>query len=333
MSGLENLEARLAYNGGGNQAGRMNVDKLRALKKALLYSYQAQTIILEDGRLFRCLINADKMKEKYEDKIISIPFEEQCLGSFIEETQEISMERLTEGDNRVGMKPGDVFRWREDNDDYWLVFLRRSEETAYFRAEIRRCMYKVKINDNIYPVYVKGPSTIDIDWNTRRELGSWNDLNYDATMYITKNKETEQFLHRFTKIEIKGKPWEIQGVDNISMDGIITVALKETYSNTLEKKEEEYKKEHPEEKPVIDEDTPHIAGAATVYPYDDREYTIVNAEGGSWEVSDKKKVLILKQDENKALLQMRTGLSGQFKLFYKRENEEDIVLDITIETL
>ena len=35
MSGLDNLKLRLSYQGGNHQ-GRMNLDKLRSLKKALL---------------------------------------------------------------------------------------------------------------------------------------------------------------------------------------------------------------------------------------------------------------------------------------------------------
>ena len=40
---LETMKERINYNGGKEQESRMNVDKLRTLKKALLYSYQAAT--------------------------------------------------------------------------------------------------------------------------------------------------------------------------------------------------------------------------------------------------------------------------------------------------
>ena len=51
------------------------------------------------------------------------------------------------------MKPGDVFTWKENNTD-WLVYLRRYEETAYFRAEIRKCDYEIKVNDKKYKVLI-----------------------------------------------------------------------------------------------------------------------------------------------------------------------------------
>ena len=58
---LNTMKSRINYNGGAQQQARMNLDKLRSLKKALWYSYQAATAVLADGREFRCLINSDKL--------------------------------------------------------------------------------------------------------------------------------------------------------------------------------------------------------------------------------------------------------------------------------
>ena len=80
----DNINMRLNYTG-GNQQQRMNKDKLRGLKKALLYSYQAATLVTEDGREYRCLINPDKLKNDYDQKILSIPFEDIQLNSEKEE--------------------------------------------------------------------------------------------------------------------------------------------------------------------------------------------------------------------------------------------------------
>ena len=60
MSEIDTLQVRLNYLG-GNAEGRLQQDKLRTLKKSLLYSYQGSTIILQDNREFRCLINKDKL--------------------------------------------------------------------------------------------------------------------------------------------------------------------------------------------------------------------------------------------------------------------------------
>ena len=107
MSSLETLKTRIDYAGGANQEKRMNSDKLRSLKKALLYSYQAQTAILTDKREFRCLINHDKLKEDYDDKIISIPYDDICLNA--EQFKGKTKENL----QHIGMKVGDTFTWKE----------------------------------------------------------------------------------------------------------------------------------------------------------------------------------------------------------------------------
>ena len=196
MSGLENLQTRIQYRG-GKQEGRMIKDKEKALKKALLYSYQACTAILADGREFRCLINPDKLKTNYDDKIISIPFKDICVGRnnlAADSEQPVTsgtkpQGKTSEGEEEIGMKAGDVFKWKETNSD-WLVYLQRIEEDAYFRAEIRRCRHEVKINDTIYKVYAAAIDRDEISWITKQNI-SFNELNYGLNMFITKNQETE----------------------------------------------------------------------------------------------------------------------------------------------
>ena len=143
MSGLDNLNTRLRYYG-GNQQGRMNADKLRGLRKALLYSYQAVTLIMplregeDEPRKFRALINPDKTKNDYDQKIVSIPFKDICLNK---EREGKTSDGMEEG----GLKTGDVFEW-EENHTHWLVYLRDYNEVAYFMSEIRRCDTSIEIN-------------------------------------------------------------------------------------------------------------------------------------------------------------------------------------------
>ena len=117
---IETMGIRLGFDGGNRQQGRMIQDKLRSLKKALIYSYQAGTAILKDGREFRCLMNPNKLKNTYEDKIISIPFKDICIGQIIEEVDEnnnlIRYEtfpekkgKTSEGEEDTGIAIGDVF--------------------------------------------------------------------------------------------------------------------------------------------------------------------------------------------------------------------------------
>lgn len=104
MSARDSLISRLQYRGGQEQQARMNEDKLHALKKALLYSYQAATAILADGREFRCLINPDKLKLSYDEKTISIPFKDIRLNREANE-----MQKTSEGEEEIGISEGDVF--------------------------------------------------------------------------------------------------------------------------------------------------------------------------------------------------------------------------------
>ena len=323
MSGLENLRLRMNYHGGARQQSRMNEDKLVALKKALLYSYQAATAVLADGREFRCLINPDKLKKDYDDKIISIPFEDICLNKE-------RVGKTTEGLEPINLKTGDIFEWK-DNGSYWLVYLQRLEETAYFRAEIRRCRYEIDINGNKYKVYVRGPVEEVIDWKNKQGV-TWNELNYTLIMTLTNNEETDAYFHRFTKIKFKGKNWEVQAIDNISTEGIIDVYLKEYYSNTIQ---EEVDKENKENMPEViepEEGTPQIKGENQVYPYDSKEFVVENATGGIWLV-DSNKVNIVAQTDSTVKVNVVTGKSGKFNLIYRVAGADDIIFPVTILSL
>lgn len=322
MSGLDNLNSRLSYRGGIRQQDRLINGKLTALKRALLYSYQAATAILADGREFRCLINPDKLKINYDDKIISIPFADTCLNEVPGTGEKIQ---------EIGMKAGDVFTWKETNTD-WLVYLQRLEEKAYFRAEIRKCDYTLDVDGASYKIYARKKSLSEIPWHTSKEI-SWNDLDYALELYITKDEKTKNYFSRFQIIEIGGQPWEVQAVDTMSVEGVVMVLLKEYYNNTIAKDiEEETKQKQEENKVIVSKEQPYIKGRDVVYPYDEIEYTIENAEDGIWELNSTK-AKIVNQTSTAVLVAITTGRSGIFELIYKRENKDNIVLKITIESL
>ena len=335
MSSLDNMKTRINYNGGPRQQDRMIEDKLRSLKRAMLYSYQAATAILEDGREFRCLINPDKLKTEYRDKIISIPFEDVCLN-------EPKVGKTAEGYQTIGMKVGDTFEWKEDGT-FWLVYLRYEEERAYFRGEIRNCDYEVEINGKKYRGYMRGPDADETLWRTKHNI-SWVDVDYNALLYITNNEETRAFFHRFQKLTIHGKPWEVQIVDSISNEGLLMVALKETFSNELEdavqkkKQENEGQIEQTPDDPVFEDPAEpeviaaYIDGPAEVYPYDKKKYTIQNADDGSWIVDNEKKAVIAHQSKKAVTIDFITGRSGDVNLVYRRPTE-DIVYKIHIASL
>ena len=313
MSGLENMRTRINYVGGKNQQGRMNRDKAATLRKALLYSYQAATAVLSDNREFRCLINPDKLKNDYDDKIISIPFEDICLNS--KRLGKTNINRQV-----IGMKAGDVFEWKENNS-YWIVYLQRLEETAYFRAEIRRCRYEIDINGKKYKVYTRGPIEQTIDYY-KVGSGVFNRMNYTLMLTITKDEYTDDFFHRFTKIKFLGKNYEVQAIDGISTEGIIDIYLKEYFSNSILDEIQEEEKDTP----IIDplpEGSPEILGDSEVYPYDVKEFTIKNLTDGQWAVNSNK-VIILNKSESKVTIKITTGRSGKFILSYNDINGKEL---------
>ena len=325
-----NMAIRLNYMGGNNQQKRMNVDKLRSLKKALLYSYQAATAILSDGREFRCLINPNKLSVDLDNKILSIPFEDICLNA---EEMGNPFSALM----KTNIQEGDVIEWKE-NGSHWIVYLQRLEETAYFRADLRRCRYQVVLeNGSKYWVYIRGPVEQSLVW--MQSSGNYlNKLNNTLQMYITQNEETLKLFHRFSKIKINNNTWEVQAVDNISTPGIIEVVLKEYYNNTPE---EDIEKAVQDSIDVLQVDTnqeEYIYGPTTVYPYEVHEYELKNsnASGGRWQISNmsrKNAAKIISYDNFTVKINILTGKSANIQLDFITNEDRIISLPIQIKSL
>ena len=417
---LNTLQARLAIRGGSDQWVRMRQDKLKSLKKALLYSYQSAIVQRYDVKkntkvnsiiqlitrlqdqqvlteiedqflssleeeyqientrdsieyiqdlqnivdeltntspLFRCLINHDKLKVDYEDKIISIPFEQAPLGS--EEIQNTDFHN------------GTVFKWVHGNkqewtpDTYWIVYMQYSEETAYFRAEIRKADQEIEIvtidtegNENTvtYRGWMTGPNETTALWHTKKNV-TWNDMNYTKLLYITKDQDTLAFFQRFDRIIINGKPWEVQaynenystsktaGVDS----GIIRVALKETYTST-----DQFVKEKIEEKNAIEQTkaqydavhtNPRIDGPTIARPYETLIFTAKNFETERddngreivkhWSLygTNLAKIIKTSVDGKTVTVEILTGVSNKQGFYINYGNSDDTILNVKIVSL
>ena len=363
LKSFETMKKRVGYYGDGaavDQWTRMREDKLRSLKKALRYSYQAAIVqkynvaadseekklislatklekiatlteeertalwtqlaaieetyeqlteydrysqeylktlrdIIEDlsetEPYFRCLINHDKLKVDYEDKVLSIPFEENS----------VTLDPIKDNNDllETNFHNGTVFKWVHGNkeewvpDTYWIIYLQYSEETAYFRGEIRKADEEINIiiinpdgseSEQAYRGWMTGPNETDALWNVKKGV-VWNDLNYTKQLYITKDENTLAFFNRFDRVVINGQPWEVvaynenYGTSSSKVDsGIIRVALKETYTNTNEQiRDLKAEQESLESK---------ILGPDTIAPYDEGiEYEAINAAAAAWEVS------------------------------------------------
>lgn len=297
MSSLDNLKKRLEYYGDGvssDQWTRMRQDKLRSMKGALYYSYQAAIVQKYDvsepkdaqtSPYFRCLINHDKLKVDYEDKIISIPFEENS----------VTIDPVRDNDDllQTDFHNGTLFTWIHGNkeewipDTHWIVYMQYSEETAYFRGEIRKADEQITITDadgkeHTYFGWTSGPNETSILWNVKRGV-VWNDLNYTKLLYITKDETTLAFFKRFDRVYVNGKPWQVQAYnDNFGSSasnqktGILRVALKETYSNTDDKIKEM------EESAAAG--ISQIVGSDYLSPYDVASYSVSGSPAAAWTV-------------------------------------------------
>ena len=300
---LETMKKRISY-AGGDADGRNVKGKLKSMLGALKNSYQAEWITIneedeENKAEWRCLINPDKLKEDYDQKEISIEFES-------------------------GLKEGDVFLWNRTNT-HWIVYLQEYSEEAYFRASIRRCDYQINVNENKYWIYLRGPVETTIQWKQKHQI-TFNDLNYTIIMYVPKNEETTTFFERHKIIKFDDHNWIVNAVDRYSQKGVIEVVLNETFDNEMEDAE------IVPEIIVPDETLPHISGPQFIKVFDENIlYEIKNASNGKFVVNSSK-IEINNSTETSCEITVLTGKSNSFDLIYKRDGEEDIVLNITIES-
>lgn len=267
--------------------------------------------------MFKALINHDKLKVDYEDKILSIPFRE---------APEDSEEQID-----TDFHNGTVFKWVHGNkeewtpDTYWIVYMQYSEETAYFRAEIRKADEQIQIividedgNENTvsYRGWMTGPNETTALWNTKRGV-VWNDMNYTKLLYITKDEDTLAYFQRFDRIIINGKPWEVQAYnENYSTSktgdfssGIIRVALKETYTSAdqfvKEVKDAEAAQIQAETAYDAEHTQARIDGPIAAHPYDILTYKAKNYEQPQdWYISDDSLVKVLDYTEDTLKLEV-----------------------------
>ena len=289
----------------------MRKDKAWSLDKALLYSYQAETAILADGREFRCLINPNKLSMELDDKMLSIPFADVCLNSNSKQKVDI------------GVKPGDCLEWKE-NGTHWLVYSHYLQEDAYFRGLMRQCDTFVEINGVKYWVYIKGPSEKTINWQKTSSF-NFNNLNYTLELYISNTPETNEFFQRFTKLKVLGKSWEVQAVDRITTEGILGVYLKEDYDNEFEEESSI------ENSNSADNNSSLIIGPQQVQPLGVYCYSTVDMDNGVWKLSNSK-ARIITQSNRKVEIEIVSMKSGQVNLIYKT-NSREIIYPIIISSL
>lgn len=329
---IDNLKKRLNYYG-KDAEDRIIKDKRRSIEKALYYSYQSVTVNFLDrddptrvNRSFRALLNPNKLNLNYDNKILSIPYKEFGWdGTIVNKTSKDWVD--------TGIKNGDVFYWAE-TDTYWIVYMQFLEERAYFRAEVRLCEKTIDIDGTTYHIYFRGPIEQSIEW-AEKKGDIWNNPNYTGLMFITKNEQTMNYFHRFTKFEVDGNTWEVQVVNRDSGDGILQIAFKETYNNTIEKENKEYQAELEARQAEIEQESPQafISGPKEVKPYDVVTYSINNMpydKEAFWKINNKK-ASILSVEDFTVTIEIVTGRQGEIILSYVYGPNEDDKIDYLIQ--
>lgn len=313
IEGVSNMAHRLYQMGGRTQQERMIRDKRRSLDKAVLYSYQGAfvkkffpleeevTEQLRNQPPVRALINPDKVKQDYDDKIISIGYEHDY-------------------------KPGDVFEWVNTNS-YWLIYLQDKTELAYFRGEIRRCRYTIYFQDedgNQHMTYaaVRGPVETKIDYIQKAGI-SVERPNFSLNILLPANEFNLNYFNRYSKFylieDMKKICWRVEAIDWISTPGILQVNAVEYYSNEFEDDIENgiaggliIKEENPNTGRIEN----LITGDSFIKPKGIYTYTYTGLTQAEWSIDSKYPVKYKIVDDRTIKLTWTASYSGQFDIVY-----------------
>ena len=260
MENLELMKMRARALNNDRQIERMVRDKLKSLHRSLLYSYQSawiQKVGSEEKN--RALINPDKIKFDYDEKIVSI-------------------------DPKWEYKPGDVFEWK-NTGTYWLILKQELTEIAYFRGNCRRCQAVEVLNKETgetetYWMAIRGP--VETKINTIQKSGIVADVpNLTINAYVTKNDKTVKYFDRYQRFAFAGRYWKVTAPDSISTPGILEFTAEEDYDC----KHDDLIVEIVDPNPPVEEFVNNIIGETFIYPLSSMIYsTTYPINGATWSV-------------------------------------------------
>ena len=304
IEGIEDQAMRFRQAGGNRQQERMIKDKRRSLDHAIWSSYQGAEIVktdAEDRKPVRALINPNKLKQDYDDKIVSVGYE-------------------------YNFAPGTVFEWL-GTKTYWLVYLQDLTELAYFRGDIRKCSYQIawEDEDGLHSVYaaIRGPVETKINFIQKHGI-SVDTPNHSLSILMPKSEEALNYFKRYNKFYLQGDDtcWRVEATDWISMPGILEVTAVEYYANETEDDIDNgivggLIKEI--EDPNGDTEKIDIIGETFIKVKRSYQYSFTGREAATWFVDTKKYPLELEYDATdprNITLTWTSGYSGQFVLYY-----------------
>ena len=302
IQGVNNQFVRLNHQGGNLQQNRMIKDKRRSLDRALVYSYQGADVRKIDSTsddYVRALINPNKLKQDYDDKIISVGYEHH-------------------------FECGDIFEWK-GTETYWLIYLQDLTELAYFRGDIRKCSHQINWEDENgkHSTYaaIRGPVETKINYIQKHGI-SVDNPNYSLNILLPKTADTLSYFQRYNKFYLADDElkvcWRIEAIDWLSMPGVLEINAVEYYTNEFEDNLEDGTVGSLKTEPInpnnsFIEDT--IVGETFIKPKREYEYEYIGNLVGKWSVKENYPIELI-QDGKKVKLRWLDTYSGQFDLIY-----------------
>lgn len=287
---LDRMRARIDYLGGEGDKDRLIEGKQYSFNDALQRAHNSYTITF-NGKETKALINTNKLKQSYDERILAAPLDAE-------------------------LRTGDIIYWTE-NRSYWLIYLQDIGEEAYFRAYMRKCKAELitKTSEGEYSVRaaIIGPELKKIAEEPKVDVAVETPNLTIQVMIPRMNGDIDlrAIFKRYTKFKYDDVTWKIQSVNTVDLDNVIIFQAMEDYEII----------DNPEpEVPV----TSKITGPLVIKPLQSAEYSVEEGTEDLWRVSNNK-VKIIDKSADTLCLKWNDMKSGKFTIYYGEQAQEIVV--------
>lgn len=263
LENLQLLQMRARASNNDRQHNRMVMDKMRGFHRALLYSYQSAWIKKdgdESNPWVRALMNPDKVKFDYDEKVLSVEYEQ-------------------------GFHPGDTFEWGKGTGSHWIILKTEDTELAYLRANCRRCQYLTARDPETHEefhqwVAIRGP--VETKINTIQKAGLVADVpNLTLDIYMADTEQNRRTFERYKRFEFDGRFWKVQAPDYISTSGVYEIQAEEDY----ECRDDEMFILPDEPQEPVPDDVNEILGDTSIKPSEPHYYHMKFDSSDEWSIT------------------------------------------------
>lgn len=280
MNSLELMQQRLKYFGGKRDIDRVDWQKNRDLEQALLYSDKSEFVQVKD-RKFQVLIEGSKYSYNTFDE---------------KEIQSVKKDKV---------RIGDILYWFRTKT-YWVVLEQDLEETAVFKGRVRKCSYlDIEFGDIVFKGAFFNLKNGEIQQTQVNESLLIDVLSDNAKLILPVDNNSKN-LKRYDKLKIGNRMWEIQSIDNLSQETIISIYLKECYVNPTPEIQNEQ----------TEVDGVYIDGELEILPYREYTYKIIGDIEGDWAISENSPIKILNKNEKEIVIEWNNSKKGDFTISY-----------------